>query len=186
MHLESGLYCVFRFAHTRAIVNSQEKTLKGFRLYKRSIELLWGKGTLRKSSGNIQVISSIVPHCDIKTLGQSAFESCWLFLLAIWFIQDVSGQGSATFGILWMSAWQFMFCVLACFLCHWGLVHYLWQVLSDAKTLAVWLQWEWWPVDARGTWFNIVQHRSTSLNMMQLCLEVHQFSLVYRSKMIWC
>ena len=67
--------------------------------------------------------------------------SCSLFVLAIWFIQEVTGGHCDLWDSLDVSMAQHgtMFCVLACFWCHWGLVHYLWQVLSNAKTLAVWL-----------------------------------------------
>ena len=97
----------FGFDHTST---TQKKTSKSFSLYKRSIDLLWGKGMLRKSSCNIQVISSLVPYCAVKILPYSltertiSFESCSLFALEIWFIHDVSGQGTATSRILWMSA----------------------------------------------------------------------------------
>ena len=61
----------FWFAHTST---SPEKTLKSFSLYKRSIELVWGKGTLRKARATFksyQALCLIVPHCAIKTLPYS-------------------------------------------------------------------------------------------------------------------
>ena len=162
-NLESGQSCFFGLL-TQAPV--QKKTLKSFSLYKRSIELVWGKGTLRKARATFksyQALCLIVPHCASlcyqntpilhhtpQRNRQSAwfflkaaklYLSCSLFVLAIWFIQDVTGGHCDLWDSLDVSMAQHgtMFCVLACFWCHWGLVHYLWQVLSNAKTLAVWL-----------------------------------------------
>ena len=70
-NLESGQSCFFGLL-TQAPV--QKKTLKSFSLYKRSIELVWGKGTLRKARATFksyQALCLIVPHCAIKTLPYS-------------------------------------------------------------------------------------------------------------------
>jgi len=197
-NLESGQSCFFGLL-TQAPV--QKKTLKSFSLYKRSIELVWGKGTLRKARATFksyQALCLIVPHCASLCLivlskhshtpsyspteptisliflkAAKLYLSCSLFVLAIWFIQDVTGgalRSLGFFGCQHGSAWHYVLrarvLLVSLRTCPLPMTSIIER--QDFGCLAIMRMVTRWRQR------NLVQHRSTSFNMMQLCLEVHQ------------